>query len=119
MDSTTRDDLEGEEFRDAYTEAVEQIIEAKREHREPPKLEEPEEKTGQLVDLMAALNEPVQKARASRGEDADVHELPKKTAAKKQPAKKTAAAAKKAATRLPGAGRAALRWSQHGHRAGV
>jgi hypothetical protein len=36
-------------FRDAYTEAVEQIIEAKREHRGPPKLEEPEEKTGQLV----------------------------------------------------------------------
>jgi DNA end-binding protein Ku len=90
MDSMTRDDLEGEEFHDAYTEAVEQIIEAKREHREPPKLEEPEEKTGQLVDLMAALTESVQKARASRGEDADIHELPKK-AAKKQPAKKTAA----------------------------
>ncbi|MER7569665.1 hypothetical protein ABTZ93_43385 [Streptomyces sp. NPDC097941] len=43
---------------------------------------------------MAALNQSVEKARASRGEDADVHELPKKTAAKKtakkQPAKKTA-----------------------------
>ncbi|MFJ4356119.1 hypothetical protein ACIP25_07530 [Streptomyces massasporeus] len=51
----------------------------------------PEEKTGQLVDLMAALTESVQKARASRGEDADVHELPKKKTAKKQPAKKTAA----------------------------
>ncbi|MFJ8713095.1 hypothetical protein ACIRD9_07840 [Streptomyces violaceus] len=40
---------------------------------------------------MAALRESVQKARASRGEDADVHELPKKKAAKKQPAKRTAA----------------------------
>ncbi|MEU7717788.1 hypothetical protein [Streptomyces tibetensis] len=39
---------------------------------------------------MAALNESVQQARASRGEDADVHELPKKKATKKQPAKKTA-----------------------------
>ncbi|WP_405552094.1 hypothetical protein [Streptomyces canus] len=39
---------------------------------------------------MAALNESVQQAKASRGEDADVHEPPKKTA-KKQPAKKTAA----------------------------
>ncbi|WP_405674969.1 hypothetical protein [Streptomyces canus] len=39
---------------------------------------------------MAALNESVQQAKASRGEDADVHEMPKKTA-KKQPAKKTAA----------------------------
>ncbi|GAA4339814.1 hypothetical protein GCM10023086_75040 [Streptomyces venetus] len=46
---------------------------------------------GQIVDLMAALNESVQQARASRGEDADVHELPKKKkkTAKKQPAKKT------------------------------
>jgi DNA end-binding protein Ku len=107
MDSMTRDDLEGEEFHDAYTEAVEQIIEAKREHREPPKLEEPEEKPGQLVDLMAALSGSVQKARASRGEDAEVHELPKNPA-KKQPAKKTAAkrttkkaAAKKTSGRRP------------------
>jgi DNA end-binding protein Ku len=99
MDSMTRDDLEGDEFRDAYTEAVEQIIEAKREHREPPKLEEPEEKTGQLVDLMAALNESVQQARASRGEDADIHELPKKKTAKKQPAKKTTAKTTKAAAK--------------------
>ncbi|GAA2616642.1 MULTISPECIES: hypothetical protein [Streptomyces] len=38
---------------------------------------------------MAALNESVQQARANRGEDADVHELPKKKTAKKQPAKKT------------------------------
>ncbi|MFH9065696.1 hypothetical protein ACH4GM_31455 [Streptomyces coeruleorubidus] len=38
---------------------------------------------------MAALTESVQKARASRGEDADVHELPKKKTAKKQQAKKT------------------------------
>jgi DNA end-binding protein Ku len=107
MESMTRDDLEGEEFHDAYTEAVEQIIEAKREHRELPKLEEPEE-TGQLVDLMAALSESVQKARASRGEDAEVHELPKKEAAKKQPAKKATAkkttkkaAAKKTSGRRP------------------
>jgi hypothetical protein len=65
MDSMPSDDLVGDEFHDAYTEAVEQIIEAKREHREPPKLEEPEEKTGQLVDLNAALNESVQKARTA------------------------------------------------------
>ncbi|MEV7071648.1 hypothetical protein [Streptomyces sp. NPDC093990] len=57
---------------------------------------------------MAALTESVEKARASRGEDADVHDLPKraaaKKAAKKQPAKKTAAkktAAKKATGRRP------------------
>ncbi|MEU1940580.1 hypothetical protein ACH49O_41650 [Streptomyces coeruleorubidus] len=93
MDTMTREELEGEEFQDTYTEALSQIIEAKREHREPPRLQEPEPESepGQIVDLMAALNESVQQARASRGEDADVHELPKKKAAKKQPAKKTAA----------------------------
>ncbi|WP_394814160.1 hypothetical protein [Streptomyces dubilierae] len=38
------------------------------------------------------MTQSVQKARANRGEDADVHDLPiKKKAAKKQPAKKTAA----------------------------
>ncbi|GAA4339505.1 Ku protein [Streptomyces venetus] len=107
MDNMTREDLEGAEFQDTYTEALEQIIEAKREHREPPKLQEPESKPGQVVDLMAALNESVQQARALRGEDADVHEMPKKTA-KKQPAKKTAAkkttkkaAAKKTSGRRP------------------
>ncbi|MGR4852054.1 hypothetical protein [Streptomyces sp. LARHCF252] len=51
-----------------------EVIEGKREHREPPKPQEPESKPGQIVDLMAALNESVQQARASCGEDADVHE---------------------------------------------
>ncbi|MEU6010708.1 Ku protein [Streptomyces sp. NPDC047453] len=89
MDTMVRDDLEGEEFRDTYTEALQEIIEAKREHREPPAATEPETEPGQVLDLMAALNASVQKAKASRGE-ADVHEMPapKKKAAKKQPAKK-------------------------------
>ncbi|GAA2767636.1 Ku protein [Streptomyces paradoxus] len=99
MDSMTREDLEGDDFQDTYTEALEQILEAKREHREPPHLEEPEQKPGQIVDLMAALTESVQKARAGRGEDAEVHEMPEKKTAKKQPAKK--AAAKKASARRP------------------
>ncbi|GAA2605260.1 hypothetical protein GCM10010304_63920 [Streptomyces roseoviolaceus] len=33
MDSMTRENLEGDEFQDAYTEAIAQIIEAKGEHR--------------------------------------------------------------------------------------
>lgn len=96
MDSMTRDDLDDPEFRDTYTEAVSKVIEAKREDKPLPEMPEPESKPGELVDLMAALTESVRKARASRGEDADVHEMPKKKAAakkaaKKQPAKKTAA----------------------------
>ncbi|WP_318218962.1 Ku protein [Streptomyces sp. SCL15-6] len=92
MDTMTRDDLEGPEFRDTYTEAVAKLIEAKREHREPAPVAEPAEESGQLVDLMAALNESVAKAKEARsdGGDADVHEMPTKRTAKKAPAKKTA-----------------------------
>jgi len=95
MDSMSREDLDDPEFRDTYTEAVAQIIEAKREDKPLPEVPELEAKPGHLVDLMAALNESVAKAKASRGEDADVREMPKKKAAKKtakkQPAKKSAA----------------------------
>ncbi|MFF3208380.1 Ku protein [Streptomyces sp. NPDC002962] len=106
MESMSRDDLEGDDFKDTYTEAMEKIIEAKREEKPLPEMPEPEQ-PGRVLDLMAALEESVSKAKASRGEDADVHELakPKKTStkattAKKQPAKKTAAA-KKTSARKP------------------
>lgn len=93
MESMTREDLNDPEFRDAYTEAIQQIIEAKREDRPLPEAPAPAEDSGGIVDLMAALNASVQKARESRGEDADVHEMKpkKKTAAKKQAGKKTSA----------------------------
>jgi len=102
METMTRDGLDQDdpEFRDHYTEALEQIIEAKREHHELPEAPEPEEKPGRVLDLMAALQESVQKAKASRGETggADVHELPAPTkqasvekTVKKEPAKKNAA----------------------------
>ncbi len=109
MDTMTIDTLEGPEFTDRYTEAIAQIIEAKREEKPLPQAPEPEQ-PAQVLDLMAALQESVQKAKASRTEgtsDAEVHELPapkKKAAAKKQPAKKTAAkktTAKKTTGRRP------------------
>ncbi|WP_456030398.1 hypothetical protein [Streptomyces werraensis] len=91
MDTMTREDLEGEEFRDTYTEAIQEVIEAKREHRELPAAPEPAEPSGQVVDLMAALQESVQKAKTARGDNADVHDLPTTTkpAAKKKTAAKT------------------------------
>ncbi|BCM71210.1 putative Ku70/Ku80 protein [Streptomyces sp. EAS-AB2608] len=108
MDTMTVDDLQGPDFTDRYTEAVAQIIEAKREAKPLPETPEPEQ-PAPVLDLMATLQESVSKAKASRGESAgpaEVHELPqpKKAAAKKQPAKKTAAkklATKKAAARRP------------------
>lgn len=94
METLSRDDLEGEEFRDAYTDALAKVIEAKREHQPLPEAPESAAGPGTVLDLMAALQESVQQAKASRGEHAEVHDLPKKAtakkAAKKQPPKKTA-----------------------------
>ncbi|MFI6663243.1 Ku protein [Streptomyces sp. NPDC050523] len=114
IESMSREDLEGEEFHDAYTDALAQIIEAKQEDKPLPEAPAPEP-GGKVLDLMAALQESVAKAQASRGEGhAEVHELPnkktaaKKATAKKQPAKKAAtkkatkkAAAKKTSGRRP------------------
>ncbi|MFE5140290.1 Ku protein [Streptomyces fagopyri] len=91
IDRLSRDDLDGPEFVDGYTQAVEQMIDAKREHREPPKVPAEPQSTGKVVDLMAALQESVAKARTARGEDATVHDMPRKKAAKKQPTKKAVA----------------------------
>ncbi|MGW4348982.1 non-homologous end joining protein Ku [Streptomyces sp. NPDC004690] len=96
METMARKDLSGEEFRDTYTEALAQVIEAKREHHEPPEAPEREAKPAKVLDLMAALNESVARARQDRGEGdvhADMHEMPKpkKQTAKKQTAKKTTA----------------------------
>ncbi|MFF9273416.1 non-homologous end joining protein Ku [Streptomyces rochei] len=114
MDTMTRDDLEGDEFRDTYTEAVAELIEAKREHRRPETVPEPEERPGQVLDLMAALQQSVSKAKESRGEGdhaegdhAEVRELPGRK--KKAPAGKTpgaGGAAKKPAGEKPTGGRA-------------
>jgi DNA end-binding protein Ku len=98
IDRMTQDDLEGPEFTDTYTDALAKIIESKREEKPLPEAPEPEQ-PGKVLDLMAALTESVQKAKASRGEDADIHEMPKKKTAKKQPAKKTTA--KKTTAKTP------------------
>jgi DNA end-binding protein Ku len=87
MESMSRDDLDGPEFEDAYTDALAKIIESKREDRPLPEVAEPEQ-PAKVLDLMAALTESVEKAKASRGEDADVHEMPKKKTAAKKVAKK-------------------------------
>ncbi|MGV9278106.1 non-homologous end joining protein Ku [Streptomyces griseosporeus] len=107
MDTMTVDDLADLDARDTYTDALAEIIEAKREEKplpEAPQQEEP----AQLLDLMAALNASVEKAKAARGEPADVHEMPTKKTAAKKTAKKTTkptaakkTTAKKTASRRP------------------
>ncbi|WP_381805663.1 Ku protein [Streptomyces niveus] len=105
MDTMILDDVSG--FHDEYTEALEKLVEAKAEGKTPAAPKTEAKRSGQVVDLMSALEESVQAAKKSRGEsgeDATVHDMPtrKKTAAKKTskkaPAKK---AAKKTAGRKP------------------
>jgi DNA end-binding protein Ku len=93
MDMMSRDDLDGPEFEDRYTEAMQEIIEAKRQEKPLPEVPEPEP-PGQLLDLMTTLTESVNKARAARGEDEASKRKgapSKKSAVKKAPAKKAAA----------------------------
>ncbi|MFJ6087996.1 Ku protein [Streptomyces sp. NPDC092369] len=92
IETMTRDDITGPEFTDGYTTALRAVIEAKQEGHRLPDAPEPAEQPGQLVDLMAALQESVTKARTARGEGtADVHDLPatRKKAAAGKTAKKT------------------------------
>ncbi|MER7407842.1 hypothetical protein ABT373_36535 [Streptomyces sp. NPDC000070] len=106
IEAMARDDLTGPEFTDHYSAALHEVIEAKREDRQLPQAPEPEARPGPLVDLMAALQDSVDKARAARGEtgDADRPEVPaapvKKAAVRKTPGKATARAA---SSRTPGA----------------
>ncbi|MEU6379592.1 Ku protein [Streptomyces sp. NPDC046909] len=67
IDRMTRDDLAGDDLRDTYTDALAKVIEAKREEKPLPEVPEPEA-PGKVLDLMAALQESVAKAQASRGE---------------------------------------------------
>ncbi|MGW4172460.1 non-homologous end joining protein Ku [Streptomyces chartreusis] len=83
VDTMAIDSLEAAEFRDTYTDALNEVIAAKQEHRELPEAPQPAQ-PGRLVDLMATLRESVAKAQAARGEDAEVK-------VKKQPAKKAKA----------------------------
>ncbi|MFE6161200.1 Ku protein [Streptomyces sp. NPDC056486] len=111
IDSMTADGIDGQDWAtDRYTEALEQLIRAKAGGKKPPAQDEEETPAGgQVLDLMAALQESVSKAQAARGEsggsgeDATVHEMPKKRAAKKTTGKKTAS--KKSTAKKTTAGR--------------
>ncbi|MER7960298.1 Ku protein, partial [Streptomyces sp. NPDC096030] len=105
LETMSVEHLDDIELVDHYRDALVEVIEAKAEHRQPAPVAGEPEPAGQVVDLMAALEESVAKAKEARGETgehATVHEMPKpkkkttakKTATKKTPAKK--AAAKKA-----------------------
>ncbi|MET9388676.1 hypothetical protein ABZY09_48985 [Streptomyces sp. NPDC002928] len=107
VEAMTLDSLEGPQFTDHYTDALHAVIEAKQEDRQLPQVLEPTARPGQLVDLMAALQQSVDKARTARGEtgDAGMHAAPTKPA-RKAAARKTAkkAPAQTASSRNAGRG---------------
>jgi DNA end-binding protein Ku len=109
---TLAGDFDASEFEDDYAEAVEAVVKAKLEGGEVTRTPESTKTSGEVVDLLAALQRSVASAKQARGEDvpeeAEDEEEPaaRKTAAKKTtgkaPAKKAAAkktAAKKTAAK--------------------
>ncbi|MFM9373215.1 Ku protein [Streptomyces sp. Da 82-17] len=96
IDAMTREEgIEGAEWAvDRYTQALEEVVAAKQAGAKPPRAAAEEAPAGQVVDLMAALEQSVQKAQAARGGPgtragtASVG-TKKKAAAKKTAAKKT------------------------------
>lgn len=109
---TLAGDFDASEFEDDYAGAVEALVKAKIEGGEVKRTERSTKTSGEVVDLLAALQKSVAAAKTARGEapadsddDSDEDAKPakksaaKKSAAKKAPAKK--AAAKKTAKKAP------------------
>ncbi|HXH80300.1 Ku protein [Nocardioides sp.] len=108
---TLAGDFDASEFEDDYAGAVEALVKTKIEGGEVKKTATSTKSSGEVVDLLAALQKSVAAAKSARGEAAstadadeteDEGEKPaKKSAAKKTPAKKTAkkTPAKKAAAK--------------------
>jgi len=103
---TLAGDFDPTEFEDDYAEAVEALVKAKVEGGEVKRTPTSTKSSGEVVDLLAALQRSVDAAKTARGEEpaeSSDEEKPakksasKKSAAKKAPAKK--AAAKKSAAK--------------------
>lgn len=90
---TLAGDFDPSEFEDDYAEAVETLVKAKVEGGEVKRTPTSTKSSGEVVDLLAALQRSVDAAKTARGEDAE-----EKPAAKKSSASKKAAPAKKSAT---------------------
>jgi DNA end-binding protein Ku len=99
---TLAGDFDADEYEDDYREAVEAMVKAKIEGGEVKAAPVAKKSSGEVVDLLAALQRSVDAAKSARGEST-ADEKPAKATAKKKPAKKAAkktskkAAAKKQA----------------------
>lgn len=99
---TLAGDFDPSEFEDDYAGAVESLVKTKIEGGEVKKTATSTKSSGEVVDLLAALQKSVAAAKTARGEapaSADAADDSEGKPAKKAPAKKTAA--KKAAKKTP------------------
>ncbi|MGN6414517.1 non-homologous end joining protein Ku [Flexivirga sp.] len=102
-------DYDPDDYHDDYEQAVKEVVRAKLEGNEVTPLPEREDEGGEVLDLLAALQQSVNRAKKSRGEPVDEQDAPagdqhaaqdsakpakkaaKKSAAKKSTAKKSTA----------------------------
>lgn len=92
---TLAGDFEPDEFEDDYADAVEALVKAKIEGGEVRRTETSTKSSGEVVDLLAALQKSVSAAKKARGESVE------ETAAEKAPAKKSTRSAKKTTGKTP------------------
>lgn len=88
---TLAGDFDASEFEDDYAGAVEALVKSKIEGGEIKRTEKSTKTSGEVVDLLAALQKSVAAAKTARGEEADESDAPKKSPAKKAAAKKAPA----------------------------
>src|SRR6476661_6549583 len=91
---TLAGDFEPADFEDDYAGAVEALVKAKIEGGEVKRTETSTKTSGEVVDLLAALQRSVDAAKTARGESSEDAKPAKQASSRKAPAKK--AAAKKA-----------------------
>jgi DNA end-binding protein Ku len=96
---TLAGDFDASEFEDDYRGAVEAMVKAKIEGGEVKRTPETKKSSGEVVDLLAALQRSVDAAKSARGEKTESDDESEDSGAKKTTAKK--AAAKKTASKKP------------------
>jgi DNA end-binding protein Ku len=101
---TLAGDFDADAFEDDYAGAVEALVKAKIEGGEVQKTATSTKSSGEVVDLLAALQRSVDAAKTARGESAPEEDATDEAPARKTPAKK--APAKKAATKKAAAKKA-------------
>jgi DNA end-binding protein Ku len=96
---TLAGDYDPSEYEDDYASAVEELVKAKLEGGEVKHAPQAEPKSGEVVDLLAALQRSVEAAKSSRGESTEDTSDAEDSGATEKPAAKKKAPAKKTATK--------------------